>query len=92
MKTERELGMKVAAMLRERLADIEVAKSVLELPAGRPREIAGNPLPRYAVDLADGYRLVLGANHNDVPMLKKGGVDWKNVSRVKVLKIEVSHG
>src|SRR5262245_50255130 len=79
-KAERVLGMKVAEKLRERLADMEAADNVLELLAGRPREVPGNPLPHYAVDLADGFRLVFAANHNDVPMLKKGRVDWKNVS------------
>ena len=41
------------------MADLRAAENVLELPAGRPREIPGTPHNNYAVKLAEGYRLVL---------------------------------
>jgi proteic killer suppression protein len=91
-KAEGEYGIRVAKELRARLADIREANSVLDLPAGRPREIDGNPHKHYAVDLADGYRLVLCINHSKVPLLKSRRVDWANVSRIKVHRIEVKHG
>jgi proteic killer suppression protein len=90
-KAEAEYGMRVAKELRARLADIREADSVLDLPAGRPREIDGNPYNHYAVDLAGGYRLVLCVNHSKVPLLKSGGLDWASVSRIKVHRIEVKH-
>ena len=92
IKAEREYGIRVAKALRTRLAELRVAESLLELPAGRPREVNGAPFKNYAVELADGYRLILGVNHGDVPVLESGGVNWARVDRVKVLKIEVSHG
>lgn len=74
------------------MADLREAETVFELPAGRPREIEGSPHNNYAVDLADDLRLVLRANHSDVPALKTGGVDWARVRRIKVYRIEVDHG
>jgi hypothetical protein len=90
-KAESQYGLNVARELRARLADLREAESVFELPAGRPREIDGSPHKNYALDLADGYCLVLCANHSNVPVLKTGGVDWSRVSRIKVHKIEVGH-
>jgi proteic killer suppression protein len=88
---ERELGLKPAEKLRERLADIRAASNVTELVAGGPRQIEGAKRPWYAIGLAEGYRMVLCANHNDIPLTNSGRVDWSKVNRVRVHKIEVSH-
>jgi len=91
-KAERALGLRAAARLRDRLADIRAADVVSELVAGRPREIEGGRHRHFAVDLADGYRLVLCANHVRIPVHETNRVDWSRVTQVKVLKIEVGHG
>jgi hypothetical protein len=89
---QRKFGRRVADALRGRLADLCAAANVLELPAGNPREIEGGRHRYYAIDLADGYRLVVCANHTEVPVAKDGGVDWVRVSRVRVHRIEVANG
>src|SRR4051812_25948992 len=66
-KAERELGIRAAARLRERLADIRAAEVVTDLVAGRPREIQGGLHRHYAVDLTKSHRLVFCANHNRIP-------------------------
>jgi len=91
-QAERAFGLKAAARLRERLADIRAAESVTELVAGRPREIQGGRHRHYAVDLANGYRMVFCANHVRIPVDETYRVDWSRVTRVKILKIEVGHG
>lgn len=75
----------------ERLADIRAASNVTDLVAGRPHESEGGRLPNYAINLADGYRMVLCANHNEVPLTKSRRTDWSKVSRVRIHKIEVAH-
>jgi proteic killer suppression protein len=89
-KAEAKYGYKVAKLLRERLADLRAAETVLELVAGRPREIPSKPHNKYAISLTDGYRLVLRVNHAEVPLQKSGQVDWALVTRVMILGIEVS--
>ena len=79
-KAERVLGLKAAKKLRERLADIRAAGNVTDLIAGRPREIEGGRLPNYAINLADGFRMILCSNHNKIPVTKAGRVDWSKVS------------
>lgn len=90
-KAERALGLKAAKKLRERLADIRAAGNVTDLIAGQPREIEGPSLPNYSINLADGYQMILCANHNDIPITTAGRVDWSKVSRVRIHRIEVAH-
>jgi NTP pyrophosphatase (non-canonical NTP hydrolase) len=59
-QAERRYGYKVAKKLRERLADLREAATVLQLPAGRPREVPAGRYTHYIIHLAGGYRLVLG--------------------------------
>ena len=88
---ERKYGFAVAKQLRARLADLREVDTVLELPAGGTREIPANPHNNLAVNLADSYRLILQANHSEIPVTDTGMVNWSEVSRVMILRIEDSH-
>jgi len=76
-------GADVAVRLRARLADIDAAVNGAELGAGRPRQVESSLL---ALDLSEGYAMLLEAAEPK-PHIEKGGVDWRKVIRVKVLKI-----
>lgn len=91
-EAERVLGTRVASALRRRLADLRAASCVADLLAGQPSEIEGSTLRQFGVHLSQGHRLVFCANHNVTPELKSGGTDWSLVTRVKILRIEDSHG
>jgi len=93
-KTEanRHLGVTVAEKLSRRLSDLRAATSVKDLIAGRPRELRGARQPCLVVGLCEGSRLVFGPNHNVMPRLESGYVDWSKVSRVKILRIERDDG
>jgi len=91
-KAERAFGIKVATRLRDRLADIRAADTVMDLIAGRPREIEGGRHRLFAGDLANGCSLLFCANHVRIPVKETDRVDWSKVTRVKILKIEVRHG
>lgn len=86
------LGSQVAEFLKHRLADLRAAASPRDLVAGHPRELTGADRQNMAVDLREGYRIVFTANHNKNPMTDTGHLDWSRVSRVKILRIEVSNG
>jgi len=91
-KAKRDLGVRMAEKLTRRLADLRAATCVKDLVAGRPRELDGARHRHIAVELCNGARIVFCANHNAIPMLESGGVDWSRVSRVKILRIESDHG
>ncbi len=89
-KAEHELGIKLARSLVRRLADLRAATNASELSAGRPREVEGDGIRLMALDLYGGSCIVFSANHNKVPLVQTGGVDWSKVSRVKIQRIEVN--
>jgi plasmid maintenance system killer protein len=90
-RAKRDLGVRVAEKLKRRLADLRAAKCVKDLVAGRPRELDGDRCRHIAVDLCEGCRIVFCANHNTIPELGSGDVDWSKVSRVKIIEIENDH-
>ena len=83
------LGSAKAEKLRHRLADLDSAANVLELVAGNPRPIETNPIGMQ-VDLCDGATVVFEAGHKNPNVDDHGGIQWKDVSRVKILEIKQS--
>lgn len=81
----------MAEQLEGRLADLRAARYVKDLVAGRPKEVQGVHNTEIAVDLGDGSRIVFCANHNAIPLLESGSVDWSRISRIKILRIESEH-
>lgn len=84
----RILGEQVATKLRRRLADLRAAATIKDLVVGRPREIEGTSGSAMAIDLHRRSRMVFDANHNSIPTLKSGRVDWSRVTRIKILRID----
>jgi len=80
------LGDAVADKLKHRLADIRAARSVEDLPVGRPH-IWRDDGKHIAVELCDGQSLVFVANHTNNPITKAGILDWPKVSRIKIVRI-----
>jgi hypothetical protein len=87
-----EFGEAVAEALKHRLADMSAATSVNDLVAGRPRILGGTAPHQMALDLGDNYRIAFTANHTKNPRTETGDLDWKRVSRIKILRIERDHG
>jgi hypothetical protein len=85
-KAKQTLGVLVAHELKERLADLDAAASVMDLPIP-PQFVAG----ACVIDLADSYRLVACANHANNPTLKSMAINWSKVRRIKFLRIESDH-
>lgn len=88
---EKQYGFAVARQLRSRLADLREVENILELPVGLQRGILGTPSDVCSIDLTDGYTLLVRANHANLPISKSGEIDWLEVSRVKIIRIEGSH-
>src|SRR5579862_9841680 len=85
-QADRELGEAVAQTLIHRLADLRAATCPLDVPAGNPR-LTGENGERMAINLQDGFRLILMPNHLQNPRDENDGVDWKKVRRVKIVEI-----
>jgi toxin HigB-1 len=87
-----ELGEAVTEVLKHRLADMAAATSVVDLVAGRPRVLAGTALDQMAVELYESFVITFSANHTNSPKTETGDLDWKRVSRIKILRIGCDRG
>jgi len=61
------------------------------LPPDRCHELDGKRKGHFAVDLIHPYRLTFIPDHTPVPVLPDGGIDKKNVVRIKILNVENYH-
>ncbi len=86
-QAKRDLGIEVANILKKRIADLRAATCVGDLLAGQPRE-EGARGQNIAMELNNGSCMVFCVNHNVVPKVHSGRVDWSKVSRIKILRIE----
>ena len=87
----RSLGKPCARKLRTRLADLMAAAHVRELVAGRPHPLSGDRQGQFALDLHGGVRLVFEPDHEPVPVLADGGIDWAQVTRIMIIFIGDYH-
>ncbi len=71
---------------------MRAAKSVMDLVAGQPRQLSGSDHQQMVINLYDDYLMVFTANHNKNPETETGKVDWRRVSRIKIIGIERENG
>lgn len=80
------LGPDVARELNKRVADVRAAETALDLLVGT-RVVENGDSEAMHVSLADGFELILVANHVHNPTTASGKIDWAKVMRVKVQEI-----
>ena len=88
-----ELGNEAAVVLQRRLADIDAASNVAELPPSTGLVIRNQVgATERCIALNADWVMTFCANHFPVPMHVDGAVDWSHVTRVKILQIERADG
>ena len=85
-----------AKKIKLRMAELRSAETLADLgppmsPPGRCHELKGGRQVRLSVDLDHPYRLLFTPDHDPVPRLDDGGLDWSLVTAVKILKVEDTH-
>lgn len=84
-------GEEVAMQLHARLSDILAADSIFDIIAGNPKK-TGNPhFEHYRIDLDNGIKLELRANNIKKSYLGNGELNWLDITRVKIVKIQYCH-
>ena len=88
-KLNGEYGPKMAALIAQRLYDLNAAGNLEEmrLLPGRCHELVGNLKGHLALDLLHPKRLIFVPDHDPRPQLGGGRLDWVNVTRVKIIKV-----
>lgn len=97
--SDRELkkahGQRMAKLMRECLDDLCAIERLLDierLPQHRCHELKGNKKGVFSLDLEHPYRLLFVPDHDPVPELEAGGIDWALVTAVVIDGVEDTHG
>lgn len=61
-------------------------------PPHRCHELTGNLKGQLSLDLDHPYRLIFRPDHDPLPLREEGGLDWKAVTAIEILRIEDTHG
>jgi len=78
------LGQQATIFLLSRLADLEAANNIGEIIVGKPGEIELDKERCYKIDLINDIKLIICNNDLSAEL----GFDWKNIRRVKIIKID----
>jgi plasmid maintenance system killer protein len=71
----------------DELADAGNLDAMRFLPQAYCHELKGNRAGQLAVKLDQGYRMVFEPANNPVPKKKDGGLDWNQVTAVRILEL-----
>ena len=88
---QKNLGQPCARKLKVRLVNLMAAEVVTDLVAGRPHPLKGDRLGQFALDLEGGRRLVLESANQPIPLNDDGGIDWSQVTEVKIVFVGDYH-
>lgn len=90
----RRFGPIRAKLLRRRLDEFRAADTLevmRSLPQVRCHELKGNRAGTLAVDLDHPYRLIFESANNPIPRKSDGGLNWEEVTAIRVLTMEDYH-
>lgn len=90
----KECGDRQASLIRRRLdelRDAEILDVMRTLPRARCHELRGNRKGQLSVDLDHPYRLLFEPTHDPVPLKDDGGLDWGQVTAIRILGVENTH-
>jgi proteic killer suppression protein len=93
-RLKRKYGVKRTKLLRHRLDQLGGAKNLeamRETSQARCHELKGDRAGTLAVDLDHPYRLIFEPAHDPIPRKADGGLDWREVTIVRVLAVEDYH-
>lgn len=90
----RSYGADNGRRICQRLADLMAAANLETprfVPQLRAHELTGDRVGQISVDVKHPYRLLILADHDETPRKPDGGLDWKRVTKVKILEIVDTH-
>jgi proteic killer suppression protein len=86
-------GKQGAKRLSQRLADLAAATTLAMMKSlpGNCHELTGDRKGQLAMSLEGGKRLIFEAADEPVPSKDDGGLDWSQVTAIRILGIEDYH-
>jgi proteic killer suppression protein len=91
----RRWGPEQARVIGRRLNELAAAENLeilRSLPQLRAHELSGDRAGQISLDIKHPYRLLIVPDHEKIPRKKDGGLDWKQITKIKILGVEDTHG
>ncbi len=91
---QRAYGRRMAQRIMSRLAVLNSARTLADVPSTRPERchpLRGEREGQYAVDLVHPQRLVFKPNHEPVPRKDDGGVDLEKITSIIIIEVVDYH-
>lgn len=92
-RARKRWGAQMAKRIGRRLDDLVAApnlEAMRNLP-GRCHELKGDRAGQLTVDLVHPQRLVFEPADEPVPTKPDGGLEWKQVTTIRILSVEDTH-
>lgn len=89
----RAYGKKRARALATRLDDLAAADNltVMRTAPGHCLSLSGDRAGQFALDVSQPYRLIFVPEHDPIPTLDDGGMDWDRITAVRILEVVNYH-
>ncbi len=86
-------GKPQADLLARRLDDLRAARKLADLrfAPGGLHELKGDRAGQLAMDLKGGHRLVVEPAQQPMPLKPDGGLDWDQVTAIRIVEVVNYH-
>ncbi len=84
---KKEFG-KLENMATQRFLDFlsfENLQALIDSGLGKCHSLTGDRIGLYAVFLSRNYRILFEINHSEIPRRPDGSIDYKNVTKIKIV-------
>lgn len=89
-KTFGVMAKKVNQRMKE-LSGADHLAVIRSIPAARCHELSGDKKGLLSVDVSGNYRLTFEPDHTTPPVKEDGGLDWQQVTKIKIIAVEDPH-
>jgi plasmid maintenance system killer protein len=89
----KKCGSDRAKRIRRRLDDLSAAELLSDMRnlSGRCHELIGDRAGQLSLDLDHPYRLIFEPANNPVPQKPEGGIDWTQITAVRIIGVDDTH-
>jgi len=92
---KRRYGLEQAKKIQQRIFELQAADNLdtlWTLPQIRAHELRGNLAGQVSLDIKHPYRLLIKPDYDNPPKKEDGGLDRAKITKVKILRVEDTHG